>query len=51
MSIFNWFKSFWDKLSDKTKKQIINTIVESFTIIFKAFYETNKKGAQNDKFK
>ena len=36
--IFKWFRQLWDRLDEKTKRSIIEAIIDSFKEILRAFY-------------
>jgi len=37
--LFKWFRQLWDRLDEKTKRQIIEVIIESFKDLIRAFYK------------
>lgn len=41
--LFKWFRQIWDRLDEKTKRQIIDAIIESFEELIRAFYRQWKK--------
>lgn len=42
-TLLGWFFSFWNGLSNETKTKIIETIVSTFEVLFKNFYQQTKK--------
>lgn len=36
--LFKWFWQLWDRLDEKTKRQIIEAITEAFKELTRAFY-------------
>lgn len=36
--LFKWFLQLWDHLDEKTKRQIIEAIIEAFKELIRAFY-------------
>jgi hypothetical protein len=36
--LFRWFWQLWGRLDEKTKRQIIETIIERFNELARAFY-------------
>lgn len=37
--LFKWFWQLWDRLDEKTKRQIIEVIIEAFKDLIRAFYK------------
>ncbi len=41
---FQWFWKLWDILDEKTKARILEEVVKSFEVLFRAFYKSKKRG-------
>lgn len=42
IKLFSFFMSLWDGLSDQQKEKIIDVIVESFTSLFREYFQQRK---------
>ncbi|EJC0564829.1 MULTISPECIES: hypothetical protein [Enterobacter] len=42
VKLFGFFMSLWDGLSDQQKEKIIDAIVESFTSLFREYFQQRK---------
>ncbi|HFQ6850860.1 hypothetical protein [Enterobacter cloacae] len=42
VKLFGFFMSLWDGLSDQQKEKIIDAIVESFTSLFREYFQHRK---------
>ncbi|MEO0539127.1 MAG: hypothetical protein AAF215_35395 [Cyanobacteria bacterium P01_A01_bin.123] len=38
LSVVSWFRKLWDRLDEKTKRKIIDTVVKAFEELLRAFY-------------
>ena len=45
--LFKWFWTLWDRLDEKTKRQIIEAIIEAFQELIRTFYKQWK--SKNEK--
>jgi hypothetical protein len=43
-SIFTFIFNFWKKLDERTKKLIIENVIEAFSKLLRAYYQEWKKG-------
>jgi hypothetical protein len=43
VNIFSWITSFWSKVPDSIKEDIIRMIVKSFEQVFRAYFRSEKK--------
>ena len=41
--LFKWFEQLWDRLDEKTKRQIIEAIIEVSTELIRSFYRDWKR--------
>ncbi len=46
--IFSFILSIWTSLSDEQKEKIINLIIDSFDVVFRKFFQENKKGSNHE---
>jgi hypothetical protein len=45
--LIDFFGRFWDRLDDKTKRQIVEAVIDSFKKLLRAYYrswKTKKEG-------
>lgn len=46
IGVFQWIWKPWNRLDDKTKRQIIDSVVDSFQDLLRSFYQQWKDSKQ-----
>ena len=47
LKVLSWITSIWSGIPDSTKDKIIEAIVDSFSAIFRNYYQSTKKSEDN----
>lgn len=42
VDLYSWFKSFWDDLPDKIKRQVIEAFVNAMEHLLRSYYRQSK---------